>query len=175
MMKRSYFYYLPVILFAVIAGFLARGLMLNPHTVPSVQIGRPVPAIHLPNLLNEDPFTEQLFKHQVILLNVFASWCYACDEEHAFLMSLAQQGYTIYGINYKDHRKDAMRWLGARGNPYQAIGFDLKGLAAMDLGVYGAPETFLIDASGVIQYRFVGPLTPEVWKTTLLPKLRELS
>jgi cytochrome c biogenesis protein CcmG/thiol:disulfide interchange protein DsbE len=108
-------------------------------------------------------------------LNVWASWCQTCSEEQAFLSTLTKQGVVIYGLNYKDGAKQAKRWLKRWGNPYVLIGVDPKGKAAIDLGVYGTPETFLIDKKGVIQYRHAGALNAQIWKDIFVPKIRELT
>lgn len=166
---------LPVLVFLSLSLFLWKGLSLDPHQLPSAQIGRILPQIQLPQL--EQPnqlFNFQSLKGKVTLLNVFASWCEACEEEQVFLMNLAREGVLIYGLNYKDDKKDAKAWLNHWGNPYQIVAQDLEGSAAIDLGVYGAPETFVVDKQGIIRYRHVGILSQEDWEKRLGPLMKEL-
>lgn len=155
---------IPIILFLALSFFLWRGLSLDPHHLPSVQIGKTLPEFTIKQLqYPELSFSSHQFKNQVVLLNVWASWCAACIEEQVFLMQLARQGIVIYGLNYKDNSEDAIEWLKQWGNPYQLIGQDHEGKVAIDLGVYGAPETFLIDKKGIIRYRHVGILDQKSW------------
>ena len=166
---------IPIVIFLLLAGFLYRGLSLDPHHLPSVQIGKNLPQFSLPQL--EDPqqkFTTDTLKQRVSLLNVWASWCNACFDEQVFLMQLAREGVPIYGLNYKDKTKNALQWLNQWGNPYQLIAQDKKGKLAIDLGVYGAPETFVIDKQGVIRYRHVGVLNEEVWLKDIQPLMKQL-
>lgn len=167
---------LPLLLFALLVIFLWRGLSLDPKNLPSVQLGQVLPVFKLPVLGSDNTnFRSDRLKGQVALLNVWASWCEACVEEQGFLMTLAKDGVPIFGINYKDDPKDAMQWLGEWGNPYQIIGRDSNGKVAIDLGVYGAPETFLIDKDGVIRYRHAGILDKQSWVADFLPRIRELN
>ncbi|WP_238551369.1 DsbE family thiol:disulfide interchange protein [Legionella oakridgensis] len=134
-----------------------------------------MPPFQLPDLNDEHTlFTSNLLQGKTTLLNVWASWCAACSEEQVFLLQLARQGVPLYGLNYKDNPKDATRWLAEWGNPYKRTGNDLNGKVAIELGVYGTPETFLIDAQGVIQYRHAGPLNDEVWTREFLPRIKAL-
>lgn len=166
---------LPIAVFLVLSLFLWRGLSLDPRHLPSAQLDKSLPDFKLGQLVNPNQdFTPELMRNQVVLLNVWASWCAACVEEQAFLMELAAKGYTIYGLNYKDDRDQALEWLRQWGNPYKAIGSDLKGKAAIDLGVYGTPETFIIDKKGVIRYRHVGILHAEFWSKSIEPLIRSL-
>lgn len=167
---------LPFLLFALLVIFLWRGLSLDPKNLPSVQLGQPVPVFDLP-VLNEEnkQFRSGILRGQVSLLNVWASWCEACVEEQYFLMSLAKEGIPIFGINYKDDSSQATQWLSEWGNPYQIIGTDKDGKVAIDLGVYGAPETFLIDRNGIIRYRHAGILDKQSWSAEFLPRIRELN
>jgi cytochrome c biogenesis protein CcmG/thiol:disulfide interchange protein DsbE len=150
-----------------------RGLSLEPSRLPSAQIGKPLPSVSLP-LLGHGVKNLQRLPHKVLLVNVFASWCSNCIEEQALLLSLAKQGVLIYGLNYKDSAKEARLWLSKWGNPYEEIFSDKKGLAGIELGVYGAPETFIIDKHGVIQYRYAGALSESVWEQTLKPLFLKL-
>jgi cytochrome c biogenesis protein CcmG/thiol:disulfide interchange protein DsbE len=166
----------PLVAFGVLAIMLGAGLKLNPREVPSPFIGKPAPAFTLP-LVHEPQ--RQLAAHelkgQVWLLNVWASWCVACRVEHPLLVELAQQNLVpIYGLNYKDDRRAAMEWLRQFGNPYTASLSDRDGRVGIDYGVYGVPETFVIDQAGIVRHKHIGPLTPEVWAQELLPLVRRL-
>jgi len=167
---------IPLGAFLGLAVFLAVGLSLDPSKVPSPLVGKPVPQFSLPTL--NDPqrsLGPEELKGQVYLLNVWASWCVACRHEHPLLVSLARQNaIPIYGLNYKDERPAALQWLRQLGNPYKASAFDADGRVGIDWGVYGVPETFLVDAEGVIRYKHTGPLTAEAWETELLPRIRQL-
>jgi cytochrome c biogenesis protein CcmG/thiol:disulfide interchange protein DsbE len=176
---RSLRFVLPVALFAVMAGFLWLGLKpgRDPKESPSPLIGKSAPAFELPLL--SDPartWMPEAMKGQVWLLNIWASWCVPCLAEHPLLTELARTGKVpLIGMNYKDDPAAASAWLGKHGNPYQAIVADRSGRAGFDWGVYGVPETFLIDRQGVIRFKHVGPLTPEVLTGKLLPRLQELA
>ncbi|MGH8506045.1 MAG: DsbE family thiol:disulfide interchange protein [Stenotrophobium sp.] len=175
-MKRSLLYLLPIVVLAGLIGFFWRGLYLNPRILPSPLIGKAVPVFSLPELRHpEDPITQQSLMGHVSLVNVWGTWCYACREEQQTLMAFARQHVVpIYGWDYKDDRQAALAWLAERGDPYAAIAFDASGDAAINWGVYGAPETFLIDARGIIRYKYVGPLTPDVIQKDLLPRIQAL-
>ena len=172
-MKR---FLLPLGLFAVVVGFLAAWLTLNPREVPSPFIGRPAPDFSLPQL--HDPqkvFSPKDLAGQVWLLNVWASWCSGCKDEHPVLMQLAQSGSVpIYGMDYKDRRMEALAWLKRQGNPYPLSAMDEAGRIGIDYGVYGVPETFVIDKKGVIRYKQIGPLDQEALDRKVLPLVREL-
>ena len=168
-------YLTPLLLFLALAGLLYKGLSLDPHRVPSPLIGKPAPAFSLPRLQQpEAVLSSDDLKGKVSLLNVWATWCVACRAEHPLLVQLARQGVPIYGLNYKDKRPDAQRWLQRYGNPYLANAFDADGRVGIDWGVYGTPETFVIDKHGVIRFKQIGPLTREVIDRTLLPLLKRL-
>ncbi len=170
-MKRALFF-LPLALFAILAAYLGFGLTRDPQRVPSALIDRSVPSFDLPAVAGvERPgLSSATLKGEVSLVNVFASWCPPCRIEHPILMRLSREGdVPIYGINYKDKAEDARRWLGELGNPYRAIGWDFENRVAVDWGVYGAPETFVVDRSGTIRYRHVGAITADVLDKTLLP------
>jgi cytochrome c biogenesis protein CcmG, thiol:disulfide interchange protein DsbE len=173
-MKR---YLLPLIVFAVMLGFLAVGLTLNPREVPSPLIDKPAPAFKLARLDAPDQQVSlQDLQGKVWLLNVWASWCVACRVEHPLLVELAGSGAVpIYGLNYKDKRGDALAWLAKHGNPYVASLSDIEGLVGIDYGVYGVPETFVIDKSGTIRLKHIGPVTPEALRDTILPLVKKLN
>lgn len=168
---------LPLIFLGILALFLWRGLSLQPNLLPSVLLNKPLPAFQLPNLLKpETQLTERTFMGEVALVNVWASWCNSCHQEHHFLMTLAAKNMiAIYGLNYRDEAAAALKWLDTLGNPYRQVAFDQKGTVAIDWGVYGAPETFLLDKQGIVRYRHVGVLTEQVWQERLLPIIKQLS
>jgi len=166
-------YLIPISVFVVLAVFLARGLSLNPSYVPSPLIGKPTPEFELPRLKNPEMIvgTRDLAGN-VALLNVWATWCVGCREEHGFLVELAEANdLPIYGLNWKDDRSIAMSWLSSLGDPYVASAFDELGEVAIDWGVYGAPETFLLARDGTVLYKHIAPLTREVWTTEFLPRI----
>lgn len=169
-------YLIPAGIFAIVVVFLAVGLNLDPRKVPSPLVGKPVPDFSLTRL--KDPnltFSKKDLNGKVSLLNVWATWCVSCRAEHQVLLALAKSGkIDIYGLNYKDNREDAMRWLQVLGDPYIANAFDGEGRVGIDWGVYGTPESFLIDKQGVIRHKVIGPITVEVLKNELLPLIVEL-
>jgi len=167
---------IPFAIFAVMVAFLAVGLTLDPREVPSPFIGKAAPGFDLPTLKNPDiHLSPAEMKGQVWLLNVWASWCTSCRAEHEVVKTLAATGkVAIIGLNYKDTPADARRWLGQLGDPYLASVADMQGLAGIDWGVYGVPETFLIDKQGIIRYKQTGPLTHEVIASTILPLVAKL-
>ena len=173
-MKR---YLLPLIVFVVLLGFLAVGLKLDPREVPSPLIDKPAPAFKLARLdAPEQQIALQDMKGKVWLLNVWASWCVACRIEHPLLVELAgTNAVPIYGLNYKDQRQDALGWLAKHGNPYVASLSDTEGLVGIDFGVYGVPETFVIDKTGTIRLKHIGPITPDVLRDTILPLVKKLN
>ena len=161
---------IPFIIFIGLSFFLGRGLFLEPQVLPSAQIGKAVPDFQLPQLLKpHQKFTAASFNNQVVLFNVWASWCAACSQEQVLLLKLASEGVPIYGLNYQDDPKAAKQWLMSWGNPYRMIASDRDGRLAIDLGVYGAPETFLIDKKGVIRYKHIGILTESIWNKKIVP------
>ncbi|MEW6330736.1 MAG: DsbE family thiol:disulfide interchange protein [Pseudomonadota bacterium] len=170
-------YLVPLAIFVVLGLLLAYGLNLDPRKIPSPLIGKPLPAFSLATVA--DP-ARKVGRDDMLgrayLLNVWASWCVACRQEHPFLNELARnKTVSIIGLNYKDRREDALGWLGSLGNPYELSLSDTDGRLGIDLGVYGVPETFVIDKQGVIRYKQIGPITPEVWEQKLAPLIRELS
>ncbi|MGZ3240596.1 MAG: DsbE family thiol:disulfide interchange protein [Burkholderiaceae bacterium] len=168
---------LPLIVFVVLSVFLFIGLHLNPREIPSPLIGKPAPAFQLTQL--QDP-AKMISKNdmlgQVWLLNVWASWCVSCREEHPILVEFSKRGVVpIIGLNYKDARQDGTEWLSKFGNPYQLSAFDNTGRVGIDFGVYGVPETFVIDKQGVIRYKQIGPVTPEVIESKFIPLIKKLN
>jgi len=170
-------YLLPLGIFIVIAVFLGVGLRLDPREVPSPLIDKPAPAFTLPQLHAADKtFTLADMKGKVWLLNVWASWCVACREEHPVLVEFARSGTVpIVGLNYKDERADGLRWLNQFGDPYRLSVYDHEGRVGIDYGVYGVPETFLIDKNGVIRYKRIGVVTPEILRDKILPMVKQLN
>lgn len=168
---------LPLGVFGALLAFLWIGLRLNPREVPSPLIGKPVPPFTLQQLhAPQRQIGPRDMVGKVWLLNVWASWCVACRQEHPILMELARrQLVPIVGLHYKDGREDGIAMLGRDGNPYLVSGFDREGRVGIDFGVYGVPETFLIDQRGVIRYKQIGILTPEVLNNTLIPLIETLN
>lgn len=169
---RRLLFALPLAAFVAIAAWFAVGLTRDPNVLPSALIDRPVPAFTLPALEGADApaLSNEGLRGRVSLVNVFASWCVPCRAEHPLLMRLAREGrVAVYGIAYKDRAADAAGFLRSLGNPYAAIGHDESGRVGIEWGVYGVPETFIVDAAGRIRYRHVGALTPEVVDRTILP------
>ena len=168
---------LPLAVFTVVAGVFAY-LLATGHDaskIPSALIDKPVPTFDLAPLDDSRPglATADLAGH-VSVVNFFASWCLPCRAEHPLLMRLAEDGFAVYGVNYKNERADAIKWLAALGNPYRRIGADDDGRAAIEWGVYGLPETFIIDKQGRIRFKHVGPITPDDLDNSILPILRTL-
>lgn len=170
-------YLVPLVLFLVLVVFLAIGLTRDPHEVPSPLINKAAPAFRLPQL--KDPaksFSAEDMRGKVWVLNVWASWCVSCRDEHPLLLEYAKSGaIPIYGLNYKDKPEDALAWLSELGDPYVLSVSDLEGRVAIDYGVYGAPETYLIDKQGMIRYKQIGAVTEDVWKKEFLPRAQELN
>ncbi len=172
-MKR---FLLPLIIFLVMVGFLAVGLHLDPREVPSPLVGKPAPAFDLP-LLDQPKktFSPKDMLGQVWLLNVWASWCGACREEHPLLVALSKAKLVpLYGMDYKDTRVEAQQWLNEGGNPYVANAMDIDGRVGIDYGVYGVPETYVIDKAGVIAYKQIGPITEQVLRNKIMPLVERL-
>jgi len=166
----------PFVIFIVLAGFLYVGLGLNPHEVPSPLVDKPAPSFSLPQLHDPDKqFSQQDMKGQVWLLNFWASWCAACKVEHPVFMDLARKNIVpIYGMNYKDAREAGIAWLREGGNPYVLSASDFEGRIGIDYGVYGVPETYVIDKQGVIRYKQIGAVTPQNLREKILPLVAEL-
>ena len=167
---------LPLSIFVVVVGFLAVGLKLNPREIPSPLVGKAAPDFSQPQLY--DPakmFSPADMKGKVWLLNFWASWCGGCKTEHPVLMELARSGEVqIYGMDYKDKQDEAMAWLRQWGNPYSIIGMDDAGRVGINFGVYGVPETYVIDKQGVIRYKQIGPLNPDTVSQKIIPLVKQL-
>ncbi|HBO8258310.1 TPA: DsbE family thiol:disulfide interchange protein [Pseudomonas aeruginosa] len=166
---------LPLGIFLIVAVFLFRGLWLDPSELPSALIGKPFPAFDLPSV--QDParrLTEADLKGKPALVNVRGTWCPSCRVEHPELTRLAEQGVVIYGINYKDDNAAAIKWLNELHNPYLLSISDADGTLGLDLGVYGAPETYLIDKQGIIRHKIVGVVDQKVWREQLAPLYQQL-
>jgi cytochrome c biogenesis protein CcmG, thiol:disulfide interchange protein DsbE len=168
---------IPLVMFLALAAFFAVGLTRDPREVPSPFIGKPVPAFRLEQLHDEKAaFSPEEMKGKVWLLNVWASWCAACRIEHPLLVDMARQKLApIVGLNYKDKRADGVQWLKKYGDPYVLSAYDIEGQVGIDFGVYGVPETFVIDKQGVIRYKHIGPITPEALEKKIKPLLKELN
>jgi cytochrome c biogenesis protein CcmG/thiol:disulfide interchange protein DsbE len=188
---------LPLGFFLVLVAFLAVGLNRDPHEVPSPLVGKPAPAFHLQQVAADKSFSPQDMQGKVWLLNVWSSWCVSCRAEHPLLVAFSQQGgLPIVGLNYKEVRGDgesdidvkkltpadelalvrrrAAAWLAEHGNPYTLSALDLDGRVGIDYGVYGVPETYLIDKHGVIRYKQIGPITEEALQQKILPLAKQL-
>lgn len=168
--------FVPLAVALIVGVFLAIGLTLNPREIPSPLIGKPVPEFKLPPVQGRTlGLSSTDLQGEVSLVNVFASWCVACRAEHPLLMDLKEKGaVTIHGLNYKDQPADAEKWLTELGDPYTRTGADINGRVAIDWGVYGVPETFVIDRQGRIAYKQIGPINPEILEKTILPLIRQL-
>lgn len=167
---------IPLALFIVLVGFLAVGLNRDPHEVPSPLINKTAPAFEIAQL--EEPnktFSPASMKGQVWILNVWASWCVACREEHPVLVELARsQVAPLVGLDYKDKREDALAMLSRQGNPYLLSAYDANGRVGIDYGVYGVPETYVIDRAGVIRFKHIGPITTQILNQKIYPLVSEL-
>lgn len=167
--------FLPLLVAVIVGVFLFAGIGKDPTKLDSALAGKPVPAFNLKDLKQpESTLDESLFQGDITLLNVWGTWCPACRDEHEDLMWIARdKNVAIIGLNYKDNREDALVWLDMLGDPYRTVIYDPQGSLGFDLGVYGAPETFVIDASGVVRYRHVGVVNSEVWEQVLLPVINK--
>ena len=167
---------IPLILFAVLVGFLIVGLQRDPREIPSPLVEKPAPAFKVSQLIAEDKtFSPADMKGQVWMLNVWASWCVACREEHPLLVQLkGAKIVPVVGLDYKDQRPVALKFLSQNGNPYDLSAFDVDGRVGIDYGVYGVPETFIIDKNGIIRHKQIGPITPEALEKTILPLIEKL-
>ncbi len=178
--------FIPLIIFAVLALFffvvqkqIGSG-DYNPENMPSALLDKPMPAFQLPNLQNGATVTNAvlktpLLKNQVALVNVWATWCPSCAYEHPYLVKLAQRGVAILGVDYKDEPDKAQQWLSEKGNPYIAVLDDRAGNLGLDLGVTGAPETYVVDRKGIVRLRYQGPIDQRVWDETFKPLLDKLT
>jgi cytochrome c biogenesis protein CcmG/thiol:disulfide interchange protein DsbE len=165
---------MPLIIFLALAALLAVGLTLNPRLVPSPLVGKAAPEFELPLLNASGKFSHEDLKGDITLLNVFASWCFACRQEHQAITRLSRSGLRVIGFNYKDKAQDASAWLRQFGNPYQLVAQDLDGRVGMDWGVYGAPETFVIDHNGIIRDKRIGPVDQEYISEKLMPLIEQI-
>ncbi len=167
--------YIPIFIFVLLIGLLAFGLTNDPKKVPSPFIGKPVPQFVTGRLYANEQISSQTMKGKVWLLNVFASWCVSCRAEHKLITELAKSyKFPIVGLNYKDKQADAKKWLEYFGNPYHSIAVDLEGKIGIEFGVYGVPETFVIDKKGIIRHKQIGPLTAKDLSDTIIPLLGQL-
>jgi len=175
--KKTFTSLLVPIIFVALIALLWAGLGRDPRFVPSPLVGKPLPDFTLSKLQNPQRIlTAADFQGKVSLLNVWATWCVSCRREHGFLMSLAESGQIpIYGINYKDDREAALAWLEKIGDPYTMNVYDPDGRLGIDLGVYGTPETFLIDPDGVIAYKHIGPMSVDVWEKKIRPVIETIT
>lgn len=167
-------FYLPLAGLALLAAFFVYGLYFNePREIPSPLIGKPAPAFSLPDVLDpQRQVSSENYRGKPYLVNVWATWCFACRDEHEVLVDIARSNVVpIVGLDWKDDRAMAVGWLKQLGNPYREVAFDAEGRVAINWGVYGAPETFLISADNHVLHKHVGALTPEVWREDFLPKL----
>lgn len=167
--------FIPLIVFALLALLFWRGLSLDPNAMPSALLNKPVPEFQLPSL--EDPqamVSRDIFQGEVSLLNVWATWCPPCYDEHPYLVKLSQEGVRIIGVNYKDKVEDSQRWLNDLGNPYEVTIQDADGRLGVDLGVSGWPETYIVDAKGLIRYKHVGVVDDKAWREQLEPLVKSL-
>jgi cytochrome c biogenesis protein CcmG/thiol:disulfide interchange protein DsbE len=174
---KSLRFFIPLLMLAALVWFLGAGLSLDPKEVPSPLIGKPSPDFQLTRLDNAQvTMRREDMLGKVWMLNVWASWCVACRDEHPILVDFARKKLVpIYGLNYKDDRLAGLKWLSNFGNPYDASLFDQDGRVGIDFGVYGVPETFIIDREGVIRFKQIGPVTPEVIRTQIEPLIRKLN
>jgi cytochrome c biogenesis protein CcmG/thiol:disulfide interchange protein DsbE len=165
----------PVAAFIVLVAIFGIGLTKDPSIIPSQLIDRPLPKFALPGLAATEPgFASDELRGQPRLLNVWASWCAACPQEHPMLTRIAGEGVQVYGIDWKDTPADAQEWLGRLGNPYHRIGSDPTARTGIDLGVTGVPETFVVDKRGRVRYKQIGPISPETWENTIKPLMLQL-
>jgi len=173
---RRLMFFAPIAVLIVLAGLLWLGLGRDPEALPSTLINEPLPAFEMAAVRagEVEGLSSTDFTTRPMLLNVFASWCVGCRVEHPFLMELARRGVVIQGLNWKDAPGDSAAWLAEHGDPYAQVGADPEGRTGIDLGVSGAPETFIVDAQGRVRYRHIGPITPDVWEADLAPILAQL-
>lgn len=176
-MKRLLFI-LPVFAFIGLVAFLGIGLTKDPKELPSQLIDRPLPEFALPGVAPEagggPGFASAALKGEPALLNIFASWCAACPQEHPVLTRISEEGFPVYGVAWKDKPQDTRDWIAKWGNPYKAIAADEAGRTAIDLGVTGVPETFIVDRNGRVRFKQVGPISPETWEGTIRPLMAKL-
>ena len=172
--KKSSKRFLPLIIFVVLAALLAYGLTLDPRRVPSPLIGKPVPEFELPLLNKAGTLSSSDLRGEISLINAWASWCVACRSEHQIVTELSRSGLKVYGLNYKDEAADAKQWLNRLGNPYFVNAVDRDGRVGIDWGIYGTPESFLIDHNGIIRHKVIGPITPSIVNDELIPLIKKI-
>ncbi|MDP9142262.1 MAG: DsbE family thiol:disulfide interchange protein [Pseudomonadota bacterium] len=163
---------LPVVVLGALVVLFLFGLQHDPRAIPSPLIGKPSPDFELRAVGSEAPYRRADLLGRPLLVNFWASWCAGCRIEHPFLMELSRRGVEIVGIDYKDTDADGMAWLQQHGNPYRSLVADTQGEAGLDWGVYGVPETYVLDAAGNIIYKHIGPLDPKTWETTIAPMMQ---
>jgi len=167
--------YIPIGIFILLVALLGFGLSNDPKKVPTPFIDKPVPAFDTTRLYKPENISTESMKGKVWLLNVFASWCASCRSEHKLLTEFIETyKFPVVGLNYKDEEADAKKWLAYFGNPYYAVAVDRKGAIGIDLGVYGVPETFVMDKNGIVRYKQIGPVTPESLEKTIVPLVKKL-
>ncbi|ARD45175.1 MULTISPECIES: DsbE family thiol:disulfide interchange protein [Colwelliaceae] len=168
---KSIIRFIPLILFVLLGVLLYRGLFLNPQAMPSAMIGKPLPNFELPILKSTDRLVgREDLTGNIVLLNVWATWCIQCKYEHPYLLDIIRDSrIKLYGLNFTDDRNAALNWLKQYEDPYEFSIFDEQGALGLDIGVFGAPETFVIDHTGIIRKRFAGPINDQVWKKEFLP------
>ena len=167
---------LPLFAFLLLVGMFVIGLTKDPSRIPSPLLGNPAPEYALPSLQDPDVLVGSAdFAGQVALVNIWATWCPGCRQEHGFLMELAaENAVPIFGLNWRDNRPDALQWLRNLGNPYETSAFDADGRVGIDWGAYGAPETFLVDKNGMVVHKHIAPLTREIWERDFVPLIEQL-
>ncbi|MFJ4546717.1 DsbE family thiol:disulfide interchange protein [Pseudomonas sp. NPDC088885] len=171
---RRWLMLVPLAIFLLVAVFLYRGLYLDPSELPSAMINKPFPEFSLPSVQGDKTLTKADILGKPALVNVWGTWCISCRVEHPVLNKLAERGVVIYGVNYKDTNADALKWLSEFHNPYVLDIRDDEGSLGLNLGVYGAPETFFIDAKGIIRDKYVGVIDEQVWREKLAAKYQAL-
>jgi len=178
MTSKRFLFLVPVLVFVVLAIYFAVGLTKDPSKIPSALIDKPAPEFALPGLEGRGGpgfSTADLKQGRVTVVNIFASWCVPCRAEHPIINRLAKMNVVdVYGLNYKDKPGDALKWLQELGDSYTAVGTDLTGRVGIDWGVYGVPETFIVDGTGTIRYKHVGPITPQALDDTIIPIIQDL-
>lgn len=165
--------FIPLLVFAGLAAIFWRGLSLDPNAMPSALVDKTLPAFSLTTVEDANRVVTAADMKGPLLLNVWATWCITCRHEHGYLVKLAARGVPIYGINYKDDRAKAQGWLSELGNPYVFSAMDIDGRLGVDLGVFGAPETYFVDANGVIRYKHVGEVNEQVWTQDIEPLFKQ--
>lgn len=173
---RQLLFLLPLSAFILLAAYFGLGLTKDPGLIPSALIGKPAPTFDLPSLMpGEKDINEHDFKGKISIVNVFASWCVPCLAEHPIWMQIYNNtSIPIYGIAWKDKRESAMRWLEKHGNPYTKIGYDPLNVFGIEWGVYGAPETYIVDKNGRVRFKHVGPIFPKLWQSEIFPLVKKI-